>query len=87
MGLLQDLAAVAIRTQVIAALRADCPAALKDDLEQLLGDNAAIAAIQKIVMAAVAAKRALTPDAFAALSLKPALADYLCATANAKMPR
>lgn len=97
MGLLEDLAALAIRGQVIAALRADCPAELKDALEILLGDSAAIAAVQGCVMQATKAKCPLTAAQITALSFSPvvqqmleehpALIDYLVATANAKMPR
>lgn len=97
MGLLEDLAALAIRGQVIAALRAECPAELKDALEILLGDAAAIAAVQSCVMQAMKSKSTLTADSIRALSFSalvqqeldqnPALADFLAATANAKMPR
>lgn len=97
MGLLENLAALAIRNQVIAALRADCPAELKDALEMLLGDNAAIAAIQGCVMQAMKSKSSLSAADITALSFsaavqelltaQPALAEYLAATANAKMPR
>lgn len=97
MGLLEDLAALAIRSQVIAALRADCPAELKDALEILLGNSPAIAAVQGCVMQAMKAKSPLTAEQIAALSFSPAvqqmlaehpaLIDYLVATANAKMPR
>lgn len=97
MGLLENLAALAIRNQVIAALRADCPAELKDALEVLLGDGAAIAAIQGCVMQAMKSKSSLCAADITALSFsapvqellaaRPALAEYLAATANAKMPR
>lgn len=97
MGLLEDLAALAIRGQVIAALRADCPAELKDVLESLLSDAAAVAAIQGCVMQAMKSKSSLSAADITALSFSdavqtlfaahPALAEYLAATANAKMPR
>lgn len=97
MGLLEDLAALAIRGQVIAALRAECPAALKDALEILLGDAAAIAAVQGCVMQAMKSKSALSADGIRTLGFSapvqqvlaqhPELADFLAATANAKMPR
>lgn len=97
MGLLEDLAALAIRGQVIAALRAECPAELKDALEKLLADAPAIAAVQACVMQAMKAKRPLAADDIRALNFagtakdlpaqNPALVDYLVATANAKMPR
>lgn len=97
MGFLEDLAALAIRGQVIAALRAECPANLKEPLEMLLGDAAAIAAIQGCVMQCMKSRRALCAADIAALpfapaigkllAAHPALTDYLVATANAKMPK
>ena len=39
MGLLQNLAALAIRKKVVAALEANCPPSLKDALATLLGDK------------------------------------------------
>ena len=97
MGFLEDLAALAIRGQVIAALRAECPADLKEPLEMLLGDAAAIATIQGCVMQCMKAKSALSAANITALPFSPAiqslladhpaLTDYLVKTANAKMPR
>lgn len=97
MGFLEDLAALAIRGQVIAALRAECPADLKEPLEMLLGDAAAIAAIQGAVMQCMKTKSPLTAETITALpftaaiqsllAAHPALTAFLVQTANAKMPR
>lgn len=97
MGFLEDLAALAIRGQVIAALRAECPAELKESLEMLLGDAPAIAAIQGAVMQCMKGKTALTAETIAALPFSdtvqellaahPALTTFLVSVANAKMPR
>lgn len=97
MGFLEDLAALAIRGQVIAALRAECPAELKESLEMLLGDAPAIAAIQSAVMQCMKSKSALTAETIASLPFSdtvkalltahPALTDFLVSVANAKMPR
>lgn len=97
MGFLEDLAALAIRGQVIAALRAECPAALKESLEKLLGDAPAIAAIQGAVMQCMKGKTPLTAGIITALPFSdtvqsllaahPELTDFLVSVANAKMPR
>lgn len=97
MGFLEDLAALAIRGQVIAALRAECPAALKESLEKLLGDAPAIAAIQGAVMQCMKGKTPLTAGLITSLPLsgtvkellaaQPALTEFLVSVANAKMPR
>lgn len=97
MGFLEDLAALAIRGQVIAALRAECPAELKESLEKLLGDAPAIAAVQGAVMQCMKQKCPLTAAMLTALPFSdmvqsllaahPELTEFLVATANAKMPR
>lgn len=97
MGLLEDLAAAAIRNQVLATLRAGCPAELKAALETLLADKAAVAAVQKLVMGAMKNPELLTSDAVAALpfsdeirsliAAEPALTEYLVQTAKAKLKR
>lgn len=73
MGLLQNLAAMAIRKKVVAALEANCPPSLKDSLGQLLGDSAAVATIQNFVMANLKNPSAITPDALKGLAFSPAI--------------
>lgn len=97
MGLLEQLAAAAIRNNVISTLRANCPADLQESLEQLLADKEALNAIQGLVMGAMKNPSALTPEAIKALPFSestaalltkvPVLADYLVETALAKMKR
>ena len=80
MGLLQNLAAMAIRKKVVAALEANCPPSLKEALAQLLGDKAAVAAIQNYVMANLKTPEAITPDALKGLELSPATKELFEAT-------
>ena len=98
MNFLQQLAATAIRNQVVSALRADCPAELSPALETLLADDAAVNTIRDFVMAHMKNPAALTAEAIAALPFAaagitalmqstPALSNYLAATARAKLPR
>jgi hypothetical protein len=53
MGLLQNLAAIAIRNKVMGNLRANCPEGIKDALETLLANKEAVAIIQKFVTEAM----------------------------------
>ena len=46
MGLLQNLAAVAIRNKVMGNLRGNCPAGIKEQLETLLAHKEAVGIIQ-----------------------------------------
>lgn len=95
MGLLQNLAAVAIRNKVVGALRADCPADLKDSLEKLLADKDAINAIQGLVGANLKNPAGINAAAISALTMPqdskdmlastPALVDYLVRTAVSKL--
>ncbi|MGN0868729.1 MAG: hypothetical protein ACI4O9_04295 [Akkermansia sp.] len=87
MGFLQDLAAAAIRAQVTATLRVNCPPELREALEELLTNAAALATIQQAVTAALSAKTALTAEALEPLGLRPELAAFLLRTANAKLPQ
>lgn len=73
MGLLQNLAALAIRKKVVAALEANCPPSLKEALATLLGDKDAVTAIQNFVMANLKNPAAITPDALKELALSPAI--------------
>ena len=78
MGLLQNLAAVAIRNKVVGALREGCPAALKDALESLLSDKAAINAESIMGLTMPQESKDL-------LAATPALVDYLVRTAVSKL--
>ncbi len=92
MGLLQQLAAVAIRNKVLAALRSHCPDSLKDDLETLLADTRAVDVIQRFVASALSRPESLTREALLALPLpqeagrllssRPELTDYLLSMAR-----
>ena len=53
MGLLQNLAAVAIRNKVMGNLRANCPEGIKEQLETLLANKEAVGIIQKFVTEAM----------------------------------
>lgn len=92
---LQNLAAIAIRAQVVATLRAQCPADLKVALEDLLAHDSAVAKIQDLVAANLKTPAAITEDAILALDLPerardlltttPALLTYLITTARTKL--
>ena len=73
MGLLQNLAALAIRKKVVAALEANCPPSLKEALAELLADNGAVTSIQNFVMANLKNPAAITPDALKGLEVSPAI--------------
>ncbi len=77
MGLLEQIAAAAIRNRMLAALRDRCPAPLKEPLESLLADNEAVAAFQKLATAAHAGKAEVTPESIAALPLSAPTATLL----------
>ncbi|MDO4750689.1 MAG: hypothetical protein Q4A24_01165 [Akkermansia sp.] len=95
MGLLQNLAAIAIRNKVVGALRENCPQELKEELEQLLADKAAVAAIQGLVGANLKNPAAITAAAMQKLDMpqasrelldkSPALVDYLVRTAVSRL--
>lgn len=97
MGLMEQLAAMAIRKKVSATLRENCPADLKSGLEDLLADEGAIGAIQKILTAGMKNPISLRPDslkaqllasaAAAALEKCPGLVDYLVQTASSFLKR
>lgn len=97
MGLLQNLAAMAIRKKVVSALQANCPPSLKEALDKLLADSTAVAAIQNFVMANLKTPLSITPEALRNLELPPAiktlfeetpkLVIYLSKVARAGVPR
>lgn len=97
MGLLEQLAAAAIRNNVISSLRSNCPADLKDALEKLLADKEAVTAIQNLVMGAMKNPDRLSAEAVLALPYDeataallaetPALVEFLVQTAQAKIKR
>ncbi len=80
MGLLEQIAAAAIRNRIVAGLRDKCPAPLKEALEQLLADKDAVAAFQKLATDARAGKAEVTPETIMALPLSEATASLLQAT-------
>lgn len=92
---LKNLAALAIRTQVISTLRAQCPPELKIALEDLLAHESAVAQIQNLVAANLKTPEAITGEAILALDLperaydllhsNPELLAYLVSTARAKL--
>ncbi len=77
MGLLEQIAAAAIRNRMVAALRDRCPAPLKDALESLLADKDAVSAIQQLATAAHAGKAEVTPETLLALPFTEATAALL----------
>ncbi len=77
MGLLEQIAAAAIRNRMIAALRDKCPAPLKEPLESLLADKDAVAAFQQLATDARAGKADVTPESIMALPLSEATATLL----------
>ena len=95
MGLLQNLAAVAIRNKVVGALKESCPEELKSALETLLADKAAINAIQGLVGANLKNPAAINAAAILSLEMPqsskelleatPALVEYLVRTAVSKL--
>lgn len=95
MGLIQNLAAIAIRNKVVGALRENCPADLKESLEQLLADKDAVAAIQGLVGANLKTPAGINAEAVLGLQMPqasadllratPALVDYLVRTAVSKL--
>ena len=95
MGLIQNLAAIAIRNKVVGALRAKCPADLTEALETLLADKAAVAAIQGLVAANLKSPAAITEAAILGLDVpagskellaaNPELVGYLVRTAIGKL--
>ncbi len=72
MGLLEQIAAAAIRNRMIAALRDKCPAPLKEPLENLLADKDAVAAFQKLATDARNGKAEVTAESIMALPLSDA---------------
>lgn len=80
MGLLQNLAAVAIRNKVISNLRANCPEGIQQELETLLADKEAVAIIQKLVTEAMKTGTAIKADAISALPFPPAISRLLADT-------
>lgn len=77
MGLLQNLAAIAIRNKVISGLRANCPADIKNDLETLLANKEAIDVIQNFVTAAMKSGDPIPPEAIANLPFPPDIRQLL----------
>lgn len=97
MGLMEQLAALAIRKKVSTTLRDNCPAELKVGLEELLGNENAVGAIQNILTTGMKNPLSLRPDslrsqlaasaAAAILQKFPGLSDYLVQTASSFLKR
>ncbi len=77
MGLLEQIAAAAIRNRIIAGLRDNCPGPLKEPMEKLLADKDAVAAFQKLATDARAGKAEVTVESITALPLAKATAALL----------
>lgn len=80
MGLIQNLAAIAIRSKVVGALRAECPAELTEALEQLLADKAAVAAVQGLVAANLKSPAGITESAIMGLDVAADIKELFAAT-------
>lgn len=97
MGLLEQLAAAAIKKTVIATLRGSCPTHLQTQMEQLLGDAEAISQIQNFIMASMKNPAGITPEAICSLNYSqettqllahtPELVQFLVQTAQSKLNR
>ena len=77
MGLLEQIAAAAIRNRMLAALRERCPEPLKDALESLLADKEAVNSIQQLATAAHAGKAEVTQESLLALPFSEGSAKLL----------
>ncbi len=77
MGLLEHIAAAAIRNRMVSALRERCPAPLKEPLETLLGDKDAVSSIQQLATAAHAGQAEVTAESLLALPFSAATAALL----------
>lgn len=94
---MEQLAALAIRKKVSATLRDKCPSELKNGLEELLGNESAVSAIQKILTDGMKNPIYLRPDslksqlsasaAAAILQQFPGLLEYLVNTAASFLKR
>ncbi len=77
MGLLEQIAAAAIRKRIISGLRDTCPERLREPLETLLADPSAISAIQTYAMAAMKNKEKITTAGLLALEFSQSIATLL----------
>ncbi len=77
MGLLEQIAAAAIRNRIISGLRENCPAPLKEPMESLLADKEAVAAFQQLATDARAGKAEVTVESISTLPLSEATATLL----------
>lgn len=79
MGLLQNLAVIAIRNKVISNLRSNCPEGIKDALETLLSNKEAVSTIQNFVTDAMKSGTPIKLDSVTSLpfpaEIKQLLAD------------
>ena len=82
MGLLQNLAAVAIRNKVMANLRANCPEGIKNELETLLGNKEAVSVIQKFVTDAMKGGGKIQAEAVTTLPFPAEIQELLDMSGN-----
>ncbi len=97
MGLLENLAAAAMRNRVVAELRQHCPEGIRSALESVIASKEALAAVQQFAMDARAGKVRVTQESLLALPLpqaisellraNPTLVQYLVHAASALAPR
>ncbi len=80
MGLLQNLAAIAIRNKVMGNLRANCPEGIKDALETLLANKEAVGIIQKFVTEAMKGGGKIQADAVTTLPFPAEIQQLLADT-------
>ncbi len=80
MGLLQNLAAVAIRNKVMANLRANCPEGIQNELETLLGNKEAVGIIQNFVTEAMKGGGKIQAEAVTTLPFPAEIRELLAAT-------
>lgn len=78
MGLLQNLAAAAIRAKVITTLKENCPPPLQAGLEELLNSKESVALIQNLISSCFAHPSNLTLEALLALPFPPEIRQLLC---------
>ncbi|MBR6577264.1 MAG: hypothetical protein IKK73_09070 [Akkermansia sp.] len=79
MGLLQNLAAVAIRNKVMANLRSNCPEGIKNELETLLSNKEAVGIIQKFVTDAMKSGGKIQAEAVTTLPFPAEIQELLAA--------
>lgn len=79
MGLLQNLAAVAIRNKVMSNLRANCPEGIRNELETLLTNKEAVSIIQNFVTEAMKGSGRIQPEAVTTLPFPSEIQELMAA--------